>query len=194
MNPEIKQMRDATNYYINQNESRVSFISGTSVLSESVRLSHESASVPSSSSTPVGLGTSFSMYAILRYNTSVFKDAVLIESVGSTQGWKVGFVDQIKHKESIYQKRATLISVKPDTSKSITSFKIGSVSGTISGTNISITLPHGTDVTALTPTIVHNGKIISPITSQDFTTPRTYTVTAQDLTTQTYTVTVTVAV
>jgi len=193
MNPCVKQMRDATNYHIKQNESRVSFIKDGAIVTESVRLPHESASVPSSSTTPVGLGTSFSMYCLMKYNSVIFKDAVLVENVGDTQGWKVGIVDAIKTQGEIYEKRATLVSVTPNTSKAITSFKIGSVVGTIAGLNISITLPHGTVVAALTPTIVHNGKIITPITAQDFTTPKTYAVTAQDLTSQIYTITVGVA-
>jgi hypothetical protein len=180
MNQQVKQMRDSIDFFISQNESRVSFI--------------KDASVPSSSTTPVGLGTSFSMYCLMKYNSVIFKDAVLIESIGATQGWKVGIVDPVKHKEEVYEKRATLVSVVPNTSKAITSFKIGSVVGTIAGLNISITLPHGTVVTALTPEIDKNGKMITPTTAQDFTTPKTYTVTAQDLTSQTYTVTVTVAV
>ncbi len=70
---------------------------------------------------------------------------------------------------------------------------------TISGTNISVTVPYGTSVTNLYPTYT-----LSPLASAaplsppaapglDFTTSRTYTVTAQDLTTKVYTVTVTIA-
>jgi hypothetical protein len=185
-------MRDSIHDGIKRNESRVSFFVGNSIVTESVRLAHESASVPSGSQTPIGLGTSFSMFVESHYNSAIYKDAVLVKSVGATQGWKVGFVDDLSVEEKVYGKRATLVSVVPNTSKAITSFKIGSVVGTIAGLNISITLPHGTDVTALTPTIVHNGKIITPITAQDFTTPKTYTVTAQDLSTQIYNVTVVV--
>src|SRR5690606_15340907 len=60
---------------------------------------------------------------------------------------------------------------------------------------IAITVPYGTDVTALTPTITHTGASISPSSgdAQDFTNPVAYTVTAADTTTQAYTVTVTVA-
>jgi hypothetical protein len=197
MNPCVKQMRDATDYHIKQNKSRVSFIKDGAIVTESVRLPHESASVPSSSTTPVGLGTSFAMYCLMKYNSAIFKDAVLIENVGDTQGWKVGIVDQIKTQRQVYEKRVTLVLVNPvSTSKSITSFKIGSVIGTIDGLNISITLPHGTDVTALAPEITKSGKLISPASgvAQDFTTPKTYTVTALDLTSQTYTVAVTVSV
>ncbi len=83
----------------------------------------------------------------------------------------------------------------------ITSFDFASpsVTGSINNTNhtIALTVPYGTNVTSLTPTIaVSTGATVSPTsgTAQDFTNPVTYTVTAQDtVTTQTYTVTVTVA-
>ena len=60
---------------------------------------------------------------------------------------------------------------------------------------IALTVPFGTVVTALVPTIVHTGASVSPAsgTAQDFTSPVDYTVTAEDTTTAVYTVTVTVA-
>jgi hypothetical protein len=59
---------------------------------------------------------------------------------------------------------------------------------------IAVTVPYGTDVTNLTPTItLSDGATVSPTDSQDFTNPVTYTVTAQDgITTQSYVVTVTI--
>lgn len=64
---------------------------------------------------------------------------------------------------------------------------------TFSGTNISVTAPYGTDVSALAPIYT-----LSPLATcapasgavRNFTTPQTYTVTAQDGSTQAYTVTV----
>ena len=60
---------------------------------------------------------------------------------------------------------------------------------------IALTVPYGTVVTALVPTIVHTGASVSPAsgTAQNFTSPVAYTVTAEDATTAVYTVTVTVA-
>ncbi len=84
------------------------------------------------------------------------------------------------------------MSIPASTTKTISSFSINGVSGTISGTNITVNLPAGTDLSALTPTIAHNGASISPTGSQDFSSSSvTYTVTAGDGSTQTYTVTVT---
>lgn len=67
--------------------------------------------------------------------------------------------------------------------------------GTISGTNITVDVPAGTDVTALVPTIDAAGATLSPAsgTAQNFTTPISYTVTPTSGAAQTYTVTVVVA-
>ncbi|MFA5009121.1 MAG: DUF5018 domain-containing protein [Candidatus Paceibacterota bacterium] len=82
--------------------------------------------------------------------------------------------------------------------KTIVSFDLATpeVVGGVDNTahTVTIAVPNGTDVTALTPTIVINGASISPDTgvAQDFTNPVTYTLTANDASTQDYTVTVTV--
>jgi hypothetical protein len=85
----------------------------------------------------------------------------------------------------------------PKSDKAITSFMLAGAEGTIdegSGT-IEVAVPYGTDITALTPEITHTGQGISPNATnvQDFSGPVTYTVTAADLTTKTYTVLVTIA-
>ena len=94
--------------------------------------------------------------------------------------------------------RAMMALLPPlSSAKNILTFDFpGQPATTISGTNISVTVPYGTSVTALAPTFT-----LSPLAAAspasgatgNFTTPQTYTVTAQDLTTQVYTVTVTVA-
>ena len=69
----------------------------------------------------------------------------------------------------------------------------GSLAATISGTNIGVNVPTATTVTALAPTFT-----LSPLatcvptsgTAKDFTSAQTYTVTAQDGSTQAYTVAV----
>ncbi len=71
----------------------------------------------------------------------------------------------------------------------------GQLDTVISGTNISVTVPVSTDVTALTPTYTTSAFAIgSPVsgTSRNFTTAQNYTITAQNgSATKTYTVTVT---
>jgi hypothetical protein len=76
--------------------------------------------------------------------------------------------------------------------KNITAFSILGIDGIISGTNISLVVPNGTDLTALIPTITITGVSVSPgsLVPNDFTNPATYTVTAADNTTKQYTVTV----
>jgi hypothetical protein len=84
----------------------------------------------------------------------------------------------------------------PDDAKAITGFTLAGKAGTIddTGYTIAVTLPYGTDVTGLVPVITYTGVSIDPAagTARDFSTPRTYTVTAADGSTRGYTVTVTV--
>jgi uncharacterized protein YjdB len=76
----------------------------------------------------------------------------------------------------------------------ITSLTINGKNATINGNAITITLPIGTNVTALAPVIsLPAGLTINKTGAQDFTHPVTYTVTALDNTTKDYTVTVVLA-
>ncbi|MEI7954989.1 MAG: sialate O-acetylesterase [Verrucomicrobiota bacterium] len=86
------------------------------------------------------------------------------------------------------------VNVTPiSTAKDILTFGPGAV---ISGTNIVWTVPYATDLTSLTPAFtVSTFASGSPASSsrRNFTTPQTYTVTAQDHSTKVYTVTIAVA-
>ena len=86
-------------------------------------------------------------------------------------------------------------SVPLSSAKDITSFSFPEGNGIITGTNIAVTVPYGTIVTALVPSISLSGGTISPLNgvAQNFTNLIFYTVTAADSSTQTYTVTVTIA-
>jgi|GEM_PF-546981 len=98
------------------------------------------------------------------------------------------------------------VTTVTSSSKEILAFSFKDLSpaviGTINEENIDLIVPYGTDVSALIATFTSTGTLVevdgteqvSGITANDFTTPVTYTVTAQDGTKQTYTVTVTVAV
>jgi len=87
------------------------------------------------------------------------------------------------------------VTVAASGDKNITAFSILGRAGIITGTNIAVTVPFGTIVTTLTPTIAITGDSVSPASgvAHDFTSPSIYTVTAADGTTKAYTVTVTVA-
>ena len=81
------------------------------------------------------------------------------------------------------------------TSTGITGFSINGVAGAVNNTTntITITMPRGTDVTKLTPTISTNGvKSLTPGSGEtvNFTTSVTYTATMEDGSSKTYTVTV----
>ncbi|WP_160143714.1 hypothetical protein [Chryseolinea soli] len=69
------------------------------------------------------------------------------------------------------------------------------VQGTINGQNILCTLPAGVSVTGLKPTVVHTGSSINPASgaAHDFTAPAAYTVTAEDGSTLSYTISVSVS-
>ena len=81
------------------------------------------------------------------------------------------------------------------TAEGITSFSINGVAGAVNNTTntITITMPRGTDVTKLTPTISTNGvKSLTPGSGEtvNFTNSVNYTATMEDGSTKTYTVTV----
>lgn len=84
------------------------------------------------------------------------------------------------------------------TTKKIESFSFLSLDPDVTGTinesshTVTLTVPYGTNLTSLTPTIGYVGGTLSPTSgsAQNFSSPRTYTVTAADGTTQNYTVTV----
>ncbi|MBN2402564.1 MAG: hypothetical protein JXN64_09190, partial [Spirochaetes bacterium] len=84
------------------------------------------------------------------------------------------------------------VSVALSTAKDITGFSIVGIPGAIGANSISLTVPYGTGTSNLTPTITITGASVSPASgaARDFTSPVTYTVTAADGSTKTYTVTV----
>jgi len=95
--------------------------------------------------------------------------------------------------------KAAVNDVLPATTKAITAFNIagqvGSTSIDEAAKTIGLLAPNGANVTPLSPTITHTGVSVSPASgaAHDFTSPVVYTVTAEDASTQTYTVTVTIA-
>jgi Protein of unknown function (DUF1566) len=94
------------------------------------------------------------------------------------------------------------VTVVPGSAKAITAFSFQALSPAVTGTiteathTIALTVPFGTVVTALVPAITITGASVSPASgvANNFSSPRTYTVTAADASTQAYVVTVTVVV
>lgn len=98
-------------------------------------------------------------------------------------------------------KKTYTLTVALNPAKAITAFSFPQGTGVINGTNISATVPFGTDVRALVATFTTTGSSVSVgatnqvsgTTANDFTNPQTYNITAADTTTQNYIVTITVA-
>ena len=90
---------------------------------------------------------------------------------------------------------------KAGDSKNITSFKFSALASEIIGIinqnaqTVELTVPSGTDVTNIVPTITHTGDSINPPSgiANDFSSPQTYTVTAKNGSTKSYTVSVSIA-
>jgi hypothetical protein len=103
--------------------------------------------------------------------------------------------DPIYYDESFARDIVNTMRIVVSSEKTITSFSFSQGAGIITGTNISVAVPFGTDVRNLTSTIVLSGGTVSPLSgvAKDFTLPVIYTVTAEDETTEVYTVIVKVA-
>lgn len=193
MKANFMQLRSMTKETILLNPVRARYFSypngdtkqNPSIASEVVRIVHEQASVPTASQSPIGLSTAKNKYVILEHFTKLTKDTV-INANGSF--YKVGDIDPQYIEGKVYERRAPVYSVTPAQTNSISSLKIGTVSGVISGTEITVTLPTGTVVASLLPVIVHNGKMIDKTSAQDFTNPVEYTITSENMVGKKYTV------
>ena len=86
------------------------------------------------------------------------------------------------------------VRVAANDEKSITDFYFGNIQSESiideEAKTIVVNIPPGTNVTNLTPVIIHTGKSYSPQGARNFSSPQTYTITAVDNSTQSYTVTV----
>jgi len=116
---------------------------------------------------------------------------------GSTQNYTVTVMtaDQSSDSDSSYTAQSP--------SNSINSFTLSGLNPSVNGVidnnayTVNLTVPNGTDLTNLVPTItVSDNATIYPAsgTAEDFTNPVTYTVTAQDGLTQNYIVTATTGI
>jgi len=108
------------------------------------------------------------------------------------------------HSTLTYAVSVTVTPPVASSNKTITSFSFlkadnpmlsGDVQGTINGQNVLCTFPAGVSITTLKPTIVHTGSSVDPASGavHDFTTPAAYTVTAEDGSTQVYTISVSIS-
>jgi hypothetical protein len=106
----------------------------------------------------------------------------------------------VKATDGSTQNYIVTVTVATNSAKEITAFSINGVEGTITGTNIALTLPAGTDKTSLVAAFSITGmslkvgitEQVNNSTANNFSSAVTYTVTAGDGSTQNYIVTVSV--
>lgn len=129
---------------------------------------------------------------------TVSKSATINPASGAARDFTNPVVYTVKAQDGTTQDWTVTVTVLSTLSdkKDITSFSIpNQLSSNINASNgaVTVVMPYGTALTSLTPTIaVSAGASINPTsgTVQNFTNPVTYTVTAQDASTKTWTVTV----
>jgi formylglycine-generating enzyme required for sulfatase activity len=117
---------------------------------------------------------------------------------GETQNFKNSVTYTVTAADGSTQTYQVTVTPALNPAKAIIDFNIISpvtATGVITEADhtITITVPWGTDLNSLTPTITHTGVSVSPASGEahGFTSPATYTVTAADSSTQAYKVTVT---
>ncbi|MDR3160434.1 MAG: DUF5018 domain-containing protein [Spirochaetaceae bacterium] len=111
---------------------------------------------------------------------------LVVSTPGASQGYTITII------------RGQAPNTSKDSGKEITAFSITApvnAIGTVDETlkTITVNVPYGTSLTAMTASVSHTGASISPdpMAAKSYAAPVTYTVTAEDGTSQQYTVTVT---
>jgi hypothetical protein len=151
--------------------------------------------------------TNHAVMITVPYGTNVISLSPAISHTGSSispeSGTARNFTNSVTYTvtaaDNSTQNYTVTVTIAPNNAKAITSFNIVSpaATGVINETNhtVTVTVPYGTSIINLTPIIAHSGALISPTsgTTRNFTNAVTYTVTAADLTTQAYIVTVVIA-
>lgn len=133
--------------------------------------------------------------------TIVHEGASISPASGTARSFSSAVTYTVTAEDGTAQAYRVTVTVSPYSSaKRITSFKFNNLTGATGVINetdrtIAVTVPQGTDRSGLVPTVTYEGASISPASgvAKNFTSPVTYRVTAEDGTSRTYTVTVTVA-
>ena len=155
------------------------------------------------SGTTISAGVPFSIDVTTLVPTiTVSTKATVSPASGSAQNFTNPVTYTVTAEDGTSQKYTVTVTkgaAPKSAEKSILTFGFNALSpavaASISGLNITATLPSGTDATKLVPTITLSPKAtVSPATgtSQDFSKAITYTVTAEDGSTQAYNVAITV--
>jgi hypothetical protein len=124
--------------------------------------------------------------------TITFSGKSLIPASGVEQDFTNPVIYTVTAEDGSQKSYAVVVKHAPSSAMEMYVFNIGQNVGVLSGTTVTVTAPYDTDVTKLAPTIIFSGKSVSPASGaeQDFTNPVTYTITADDNSTKSYTVTV----
>jgi hypothetical protein len=144
----------------------------------------------------VPYGTSLSQIPVITHTgkkDNADDDTGISPKVGASQNF-ASPVTYLVYAETgaIKSYKVTVTVAEPTATNEITSFTLAGATGTIGDGTVTVEVPFGTALTALTPVITHNGASISPNGAQDFSSTVAYAVTAQNGTVKTYTVTATV--
>jgi len=148
---------------------------------------------------PYGTSISSLIASFSTSGSSVSVNGIAQVSNSTSNDFTESLVYEVSAADGTTQSYTVTVTVAADPAKSITSFNFSSpvAVGIVTESNhtVSVTVPYGTSVTSLVPTIQITGATISPAsgTSRNFTNPVSYTVTAADGSIQVYTITVTVA-
>lgn len=124
-----------------------------------------------------------------------FEGAAILPSPLAPQDFTAPVVYTVMAEDGSTLDYTVYVSVAANRSKAITHFKVFGIESTITGTDITLVLPAGTDLSMLQPAITLSGGTVSPPSGaqQDFSQPVAYTVTGEDGSTVTYTVTAALA-
>jgi hypothetical protein len=135
---------------------------------------------------------------------SVEVDSIIQTSEETSNDFTDPVIYTVTAEDNSTQDYVVTVTLAPSPQKAITAFSLNESAGTINETDktIAVNFPAGADVTALIATFTTTGVSVkvgstfqaSGQTANNFTNAVVYTVTAEDTTTQDYTVTVTVPV
>lgn len=143
----------------------------------------------------LSISSTFNSKVNLNFTGTANIAGLILGGVPQTGGTYGSTASDATFKNDTYFVGTGTVTVPPSSAKDILTFSFGVLgAASIDGTSISIEVPTGTDLTNLAPTYtVSPGASGSPVsgTPRNFTTPQTYTITAEDLSTREYTVTVT---
>jgi formylglycine-generating enzyme required for sulfatase activity len=125
----------------------------------------------------------------------VHTGAAVSPASGTAQNFTNPVIYTVTAADGSTKEYTVTVNVSKSDAKSITGFTILGISADITGNAISLTVPYGSDLKTLVPTVTFTGKSISPLSgfATDFTSPVKYTVTADDGSSAEYLVTVTLA-